>query len=255
VVERTFVTSYVPLLDALSRGIADERARPVLDAWSKSFEKSYAEAFDALRVRGKRPTMVLDVPDLALRIGRLHGARAAQLILVDGMRFDLGLRINERLKPLLGQHAALTERLLLWSALPTTTAVQLELIGRGPDGLKEKTDEIASEVPVARGRAATTLRRVRAGQREVLKLDLVENAMSVPGGPLAERLDDLADEAAEALANHLLGLPARTLAVIFADHGFSLENIGAGTSAARSGGASPEEVLVPAFAWLCGAVH
>lgn len=255
VIERTFVSAYVPLSDALARGVAGEEAAPVALAWAKSFERSYSEAFDALRVRGKRPTMVLDVPDLALRIGRLHGARSAQLILVDGMRFDLGLRVNERLRPLLGQHAALTERLLLWSALPSTTAMQLELIGRGAQGLKEVTGETDSEIPVARGRAATTLRRIRAGQREVLKLDLVESAMSVPGGPLAERLDDLADEAAEALAGHLLKLPPRTLALVFGDHGFTLDPVGGGTSAAHSGGASPEEVLVPAFAWLVGSVH
>lgn len=255
VIERTFVSAYVPLSDALARGVAGEEAAPVALAWAKSFERSYSEAFDALRVRGKRPTMVLDVPDLALRIGRLHGARSAQLILVDGMRFDLGLRVNERLRPLLGQHAALTERLLLWSALPSTTAMQLELIGRGAQGLKELTGETDSEIPVARGRSATTLRRIRAGQREVLKLDLVESAMSVPGGPLAERLDDLADEAAEALAAHLLRLPPRTLALVFGDHGFTLDPVGGGTSAAHSGGASPEEVLVPAFAWLVGSVH
>jgi len=255
VVERTFVSAYVPLTDALARGVAGDEAVPAAATWAKSFERSYSEAFDALRVRGKRPTMVLDVPDLALRIGRLHGARSAQLILVDGMRFDLGLRINERMRPLLGQHAALTERLLLWSALPSTTAMQLELIGRGPQGLRELTEQTDSEVPVARGRAAATFRRIRAGQREVLKLDLVESAMSVPGGPLAERLDDLADEAAEALAGHLLRLPPRTLALVFGDHGFTLEPVGGGTGAARSGGASPEEVLVPAFAWLVGSVH
>ncbi|MCC6666367.1 MAG: hypothetical protein IT375_21620 [Polyangiaceae bacterium] len=255
VIERTFVSAYVPLTDALARGVAGEEAEPVALAWAKSFAKSYSEAFDALRVRGKRPTMVLDVPDLALRIGRLHGARSAQLVLVDGMRFDLGVRVNERLKSLLGQHAALTERLLLWSALPSTTAMQLELIGRGAQGLKEVTEQTDSEIPVARGRSAATLRRIRAGQREVLKLDLVESAMSVPGGPLAERLDDLADEAAEALAAHLLRLPPRTLAVVFGDHGFTLDQVGGGTSAGHSGGASPEEVLVPAFAWLVGAVH
>ncbi len=255
VVERTFVSAYVPLTDALARGLAGAEAEPIADAWAKSFARSYSEAFDALRLRGKRPTMVLDIPDLAMRIGRLHGARSAQLILVDGMRFDLGLRVNERLRPLLGQRAALTERLLLWSALPTTTAMQLELIGRGPQGLKEVTEQTDSEIPVARGRAAATLRRIRAGHREVLKLDLIESAMSVPGGPLAERLDDLADEAAEALAGHLLRLPPRTLALVFGDHGFSLDQVGGGTSAGRSGGASPEEVLVPAFAWLVGAVH
>jgi hypothetical protein len=255
VIERTFVSAFVPLCDALSRGIASESAAPIVELWSKSFEKSYSEAFDALKMRGKRPTMVLDVPDIALRIGRLHGARAVQLILVDGLRFDLGMRVNERLKILLGRHAALTERLLLWSALPSTTANQLELIGRGAQGLREIGDQADSEVPVARGRAATTLRRIRAGHREVLKLDLVESALSVPGAPLAERFDCLADETAEALANHILKLAPRTLALVFGDHGFTLEPMNGGTAAGKSGGASPEEVLVPAFAWLVGAVH
>ncbi|HEY1534315.1 MAG TPA: hypothetical protein VGF76_09860, partial [Polyangiaceae bacterium] len=93
VVERMFVTSYVPLCDAVARGIAGPEAKKTLDTWSASFEQSYKEAFDALRVRGKRPTMVLDVPELALRMGRLHGARSVQLVLVDGLRFDLGLRV------------------------------------------------------------------------------------------------------------------------------------------------------------------
>lgn len=255
VIERTFVSAFVPLSDARSRGIAGESADAIIEAWSSSFAKSYSEAFDALKMRGKRPTMVLDVPEIALRIGRLHGARAVQLILVDGLRFDLGMRVNERLKVLLGRHAALTERLLLWSALPSRTANQLELIGRGAQGLREIGDGADSEVPVARGRAATTLRRVRAGHREVLKLDLVESALSVPGAPVAERFDCLADETAEALANHILKLAPRTLALVFGDHGFTLDPMNGGTSAGKSGGASPEEVLVPAFAWLVGAVH
>lgn len=254
-IERMFVSAYVPLADAVARGIAGAEAEPVLEAWADSFEKSYAEAFDALRVRGKRPSMVLDVPDIGLRVGRLHGARAVQLILVDGMRFDLGLRVNERLKLLVGQRAALTERLLLWSALPSTTELQVELIGRGPSGLREITDAAQTEIPVARGRAATTLRRIRAGHRELYKLDVVESALSVPGGPVAARLDALADETAEVLANHLINQPPRTLSLIFGDHGFVVDPMGTGTTAGSSGGASPDEVLVPAFAWLVGAVH
>ena len=39
------------------------------------------------------------------------------------------------------------------------------------------------------------------------------------------------------------------------DHGFLIDSLDSGTSAARHGGASPEEVLVPAFAWLVGNVH
>ena len=256
VVERMFVTSYVPLCDAFARGIAAPEAKKTLDTWSASFEQSYKEAFDALRVRGKRPTMVLDVPELALRMGRLHGARSVQLVLVDGLRFDLGLRVEQRLRTLLGQSAALTERLLLWSALPATTAVQLELIGRGPEALREFTGNAESEVPVARGRMATTLRRIKAGHRELLKLDVVESRVSEPGGGSeTTRLDDLADDTARALGSYMKRLPSRTLVMVFGDHGFVLDPLGGGTTRARHGGASPEEVLVPAYAWLVGGVH
>jgi hypothetical protein len=254
-VERMFVTNYVPLCDALARGIAGPEAKKTLDTWSSSFEQSYKEAFDALRVRGKRPTMVLDVPELALRMGRLHGARSVQLVLVDGLRFDLGLRVEQRLRALLGQSAALTERLLLWSALPATTAVQLELIGRGAEALRDFTGSVDSEVPVARGRMATTLRRIKAGHRELLKLDVVESRVSEPDGEEITRLDDLADETARALGSYMKRLPARTLVMVFGDHGFCLDPRGGGTTRARHGGASPEEVLVPAFAWLVGGVH
>ena len=254
-VERMFVTSYVPLCDAFARGIASPEAKRTLDTWAASFEQSYKEAFDALRVRGKRPTMVLDVPELAQRMGRLHGARAVQLVLVDGLRFDLGLRVEQRLRALLGQSAALTERLLLWSALPATTATQLELIGRGAEALRDFTGNADSEVPVARGRMATTLRRIKAGYRELLKLDVVESRMSEPDGEEISRLDSLADETARALGSYMKRLPARTLVMVFGDHGFTLAPRGGGTTRARHGGASPEEVLVPAFAWLVGGVH
>lgn len=256
VVERMFVTSYVPLCDAVARGIAGPEAKRTLDTWAASFEQSYKEAFDALRVRGKRPTMVLDVPELAMRMGRLHGARSVQLLLVDGLRFDLGLRVEQRLRALLGQSAALTERLLLWSALPATTSVQLELIGRGPEALREFTGNVENEVPVARGRMASTIRRIKAGHRELLKLDIVESRMSEPAdGSEVERLDLLADETARALGSYMKRLPSRTLVMVFGDHGFVLDPRGGGTTRARHGGAAPEEVLVPAYAWLVGGVH
>jgi len=76
-----------------------------------------------------------------------------------------------------------------------------------------------------------------------------------PGGDEAARLDDLADELAEVLSAQLARLPARTLAIVFGDHGFKLDALESGTTSAKSGGASPEEVLVPAFAWLVGGVH
>ncbi|MES1183517.1 MAG: hypothetical protein ABUL60_06860 [Myxococcales bacterium] len=255
VIERMFVSAYVPLADALARGIGDPSARQVLTTWATSFEQSYREAFAALRVRGKRPSMVLDIPEIALRIGRLHGARRVELIAVDGMRFDLGLRVEQRVRWRMAQEIALTERLLLWSALPSTTDVQLELLGRGPEALKTWTGEVSSEIPVARGNNARTLRRVKVGHRDLLKLDLVEARLMEPGDHEAARLDDLADELAEVLSAQLARLPARTLAIVFGDHGFKLDAMDSGTTSAKSGGASPEEVLVPAFAWLVGGVH
>ncbi|HXK18446.1 MAG TPA: hypothetical protein VNG33_11620, partial [Polyangiaceae bacterium] len=255
VIERMFVSAYVPLADAVARGIGDASARQVLATWAMSFEQSYREAFAALRVRGKRPSMVLDIPDIALRIGRLHGARRVELIAVDGMRFDLGLRVEQRVRWRMAQEVALTERLLLWSALPSTTAVQLELLGRGPEALKSWTGEVSSEIPVARGQNARTPRRVKVGHRDLLKLDLVEARLMEPGDHEAARLDDLADELAEVLSAQLARLPARTLAIVFGDHGFKLDAMESGTTSAKSGGASPEEVLVPAFAWLVGGVH
>jgi hypothetical protein len=256
-VERMFVKSYVPLHDAMCRGIAPRaEVEPVLDTWGRSFDHSYRSAFDALRLRGKRPTMVLDVPDVAHRIGRLHGARAVQLLLVDGLRFDLGLRVEDAIRNELRHEVALTERLLLWSALPSDTRSQLELIGRGPQGLADFAGPAAdSEVPVARGRMARLARRIKAGHRELLKLDVVEASLSEPGAAEAERLDLLAREVTGCLIDVVATMPPRTLLFVFGDHGFLLDEQGTGTGAARHGGARPEEVLVPAFAWLVGGVQ
>jgi hypothetical protein len=96
---------------------------------------------------------------------------------------------------------------------------------------------------------------VKVGHRDLLKLDLVEARLAEPGDHEAARLDDLADELAEVLSAQLARLPARTLAIVFGDHGFQLDAMDCGTTSAKSGGASPEEVLVPAFAWLVGGVH
>ena len=85
--------------------------------------------------------------------------------------------------------------------------------------------------------------------------DVVEATLAEPGPPLVERLDQLADETAECVANHFLRLPPRTLVMLFGDHGFQLPKLDDGTARAHSGGASPEEVLVPGYGWLVGDVH
>lgn len=253
-IERLFTSRYVPLRDLFARGGGDDEARASVENWATSFSRSYSEAFNALRVTGKRPTMVLDVPEFANRLARLHGARSTQLVLVDSMRFDLGQRVHERMRRALGADAACAERLLLWSALPTNTASQLELLARGPEGLALH-EPAEREEQFARGRGLTTLRRVKVGPRDLLKLDVIEAKLRESGPPIPERFDALADEAAEALVGHARLLQPRTLMFVFGDHGFQIEGDENGSGPSTQGGASPEEVLVPGFAWIIGGVH
>ena len=256
-IERLFAVRYMPLVGAVSRGEGDAAVRGVVDAWRTSFEHSYREAFSALRVTGKRPPMVFDAPDIAARIARLNGARATKLVLVDAMRFDVGERVGERLKERLAGRAVCVERMLLWAALPTTTQTQLALLARGPDALRDAEPPSEPDPEIVRGRAVSTLRRDRVGSREVMKLDLVEARLRSSGPGYDERLDALADEVAPILVKYIETLPPRTLFFLFGDHGFRLPSSpdGRATGPATQGGVSPEEVLVPAQAWLVGGVH
>lgn len=252
-VERMFVERYVPLSDAELHGEADDFQRGARHEWAGSFAKSYADAWSALRVSGKRPQMVMDAPALASATARLHGARAVELFLVDGMRYDLGCMVHDRLRTLVAGLATCADRTLLWSALPSTTASQLDSLARGPEALMGHGIPDDDSV-VVRGRAVSVPRRIRVGNREIMKLDLVEARLRELGPPLPERFASLADEIATAVARHIETLPPRTLAFVFGDHGFLIDGTRKSSGPARQGGSSPDEVLVPAFSWLTGGV-
>ncbi|MFO0586330.1 MAG: hypothetical protein U0441_02260 [Polyangiaceae bacterium] len=257
VIEQLFMTRYVPLVGALARGEADGAVRSVVDGWSQAFEHSYVDAFSAMRVTNKRPMMTFDAPEIATRIARLNGARGVKLLLVDSMSYDLGERVSAELRARSSANGVCVDRMLLWSALPTTTSMQTALLSRGPDALRDVEPPSEPEPEIARGRAIATLRRERLGTREVMKLDLVEARLRNAGPAYEERLDGIADEVAMVVARYLESLPARTLLFVFGDHGFKLPKSDGGrtTGPATQGGASPEEVLVPAYAWLAGGVH
>jgi hypothetical protein len=68
-------------------------------------------------------------------------------------------------------------------------------------------------------------------------------------------MEAVAEEVTEVVARFLDALPPRTLVLVFGDHGFRIAPLGDGTSPTTQGGSSPEEVLVPAHAWLVGGVH
>jgi len=250
--ERLFAESYMPLANAVSAGLEDPRARAAQDDFRSTFTKGYSDAFQTFAATSKRPRMVLDVHDLAARIARLHGARSARLLLVDAMRWDLTRLVEERVVSKLGSRAALTDELVLWSALPTTTLRQLETIARGVEALRAPAQiDPDSEAEAPRGRTAEYVRRLRVGPRELHKLDLVQARLHGLREGALEALPDLAERAADVIARHAETLAPRTLLFVFGDHGFVIDRNGA----AVQGGASPEEVLVGAFALLVGDVH
>ncbi|MBI5531422.1 MAG: hypothetical protein HY898_01825 [Deltaproteobacteria bacterium] len=256
IVEKLFIDRYVPLSQAVSRGEAELRARQALQRFAKSFEKSYREAFAAAKVTRRRPPMVFDVPQIAARAARLHGARNVVLLLVDAMRFDVGARVQQLLREELTPDAVCTEQVLLWAALPTVTSVQVELLARGPQGLSEPLDADADhDLIVPRGKAASTIRRLRAGGREIHKLDVVQSMLCEAGPREPERIEELARAALGPIAKFARGLQARTLLFIFGDHGFELPVADKGTGPAKQGGGSPEQVLMPGHAWLIGGIH
>jgi hypothetical protein len=250
VLEKLFTESYTPLANALACGLDDARARHAHDEFGATFAKGYMDAFPTLSATAKRPRMVFDMHDIAARIGRLHGARSTRVLVVDAMRWDVSRMIEERVVARLGSQASLTEELVLWSALPTTTPRQLETIARGVEALRSPAAvDVEGEPP--RGRTAEYVRRMRVGPREIHKLDVVEARVQSARGTVLHDLPEIAEAAGEAIARHAETCPPRTLLLVTGDHGFALDRDGS----ARQGGASPEEVLVGAFALLIGDVH
>ncbi len=246
--ERLFTNAYMPLANAVDRGLGERRAHAARDEFRRTFARAYSEALPTFALTGKRPRMVLDAFDVAAKMARAHGARVAQVLLVDGMRFDLAAQIAARTAELLEGRAQLADRVTLFSALPSSTPRQLESLARGVEALRSAFDERDPE-PM-RGRTADTVRRVRLGSRDLYKLDVVETTLAAADDRAIEVLDDVAEDAARAIAKHAGGQNARTLLFVLGDHGFRFDN-----GAALHGSASPEEVIVSGHAFLIGDLH
>ena len=156
----------------------------------------------------------------------------------------------------MAERAVCVEEPLLWSALPTVTPQQMHLLSRGARGLSDDGPQSERDAVIHREGSVTTLRRVRIGPRDLVKLDVAEARLREAGPAYAQRFDQLADEIASVIASFSDSLQPRTLLFVFGDHGFHLplESLSS-TGPAEQGGATPEEVLVGAQAWLVGNVH
>jgi hypothetical protein len=195
----------------------------------------------------------MDAFDLASKQARLHNARTSHVLVVDALRYDLGILVRDGIAERAAGLAALTSESLLWSALPSTTFRQLETLARGMDALRAPAAE--ESVDSLRGLRAETVRRLRVGSRELYKLDVVpgllEGLEPTSNAQLAAAFAGIAQHVVEGLLRHMATLPPRTLLLVVGDHGFCVDRGGQITS----GGASPEEVLVPSFAYLIADLH
>lgn len=243
-VEKAFVTAYLPLRREIAAGNAPEDMRAALEIWAEGFAQSYASAFRSLASRTKRPRMVRDVIELGIAWLNQSRARQCQLLMVDGMRFDLGQLLNERLERDLAGSAVCVDHTLLWAALPSNAESQQlgvqRAIRRGP----ERRSDDASDP----GRIET----LRAGTRELFRLDHIGRDLTKPGEVEAQRLERLAESLARVVVPWMRAQPPETLVIVFGDHGFHWQASPTGTSPASQGGALPEQVLTPASGWLLG---
>jgi hypothetical protein len=247
--ERLFAQSYLPLANAIAAGVSDPDATDAAEEFRRTFSRAYSEACPTFPLTAKRPKMVLDAHDIAARMARQHGARTTHLLLVSSMRWDIGARMREALGRAMTGRGQIVGETSLFAALPTTTWRQLEGIARGLESLRNPAEH-RDEDPV-RGRTAEIVRRVRVGPRDVYKLDWVDAAVRASPGRLIDDLPAIAAECSDIVAKHALSLQPRTLLLVFGDHGFSIDAEGLATW----GGASPEEVIVPAFGVLVGELH
>ncbi len=243
--EKLFAESYVPLANALALGLTDPRALRAYEEFRRSFERSYTDAFATFGATNRRPRLVMDAFDLAMKNARAMHARSAHVLVVDSLRFDLGGQVRDALAKETTGIASLVHDTVVWSALPTTTMRQLETLARGVDALRAPGEE--DHADSLRGRASESVRRLRIGSREIYKLDLIPSMLDGTHDATAA-MPHIASATAEAIARHISTLPPRTLLFVVGDHGFTIDRRGA----ASSGGASPEEVLVPATSWLVG---
>jgi hypothetical protein len=241
-VERAFVTAYVPLCREVARGGAPSETQCVAESWAEGFAQSYAAAFKTLERQARRPKMVRDVIELSSRwLGR-YGAKRCQILLVDGLRFDLGQLLNESIERELRGAAVCADQTLLWAALPSNGRSQQlpgarDAGGRAPE----------------RGMAGTEIEELSVGSRSLFRLDRLAGELARAGEPEAERLGRLADQLARSIVPWMQRQPRDTLVVLFGDHGFHWQSSPRGTSPAQCGGALPEQVLVPASGWILGA--
>ena len=145
-----------------------------------------------------RPTMIEDIPSLASRLRKVPAHDQVRYLLMDGMRWDLWVRIREEF---FGAHPDLFRVVRegsLWSNRPTVTQPQL-----------------------ARFETAFRTRFPDTPVEEMLvKASEIDEKIHSERGPLPHLFSNVITTLELDLFFRLKGLPRNTLLMVFSDHGF-----------------------------------
>lgn len=240
-VERAFSEAYVPLHHEVAAGHAPEESAESLRRWGEDFAQSYSAAFDQMQRHSRRPRMVMDIANLAARWAEHHRVARCELLVVSGMRFDLGELLRANLSRSLSDHALCIETSVLWAALPSNSRSQpLE------QGHDSRSARAFSPVAPEPGHMSSPPQRLH-------RLDTLDQELALSGEAAEARLERLSTSLEGEITPWMKDRKPGTLVVVFGDHGFSLERAKDGTGPAAIGGALPEQVLVPAAGWIVGA--
>jgi hypothetical protein len=212
---------HLSILEGLSaeRGVdlGTERAKSLateeLERWEGSFSEILrrVDAANVLRIETLGPGWVH---------GMVASFKPAEVlwILVDGMRWDVWRYLREHFLPEVPGDYRIVGECLTWARLPTDTATQLEHL-RSPLGSTAlvETEKVVSREDYLRRRSAAG---AGATTGLVVKLDFIDHKVHT----FRETLYEFYREARIGAEIHLRGLlealPARSIAVVFADHGF-----------------------------------
>ncbi len=247
--ESLFVSNLAPLpalIERLGETLARSGTRPphFLREEEKTLGTRVAQVVEDLRGfyrksllvwergEGPRPTMIEDIPTLVSRKRQVpdHGQR--QYLLMDGMRWDLWETIKTDFFGKMPNLFRLVREGAIWAHQPTNTSSQLPRL---------------EEAFLAAGGDMEE-------QHPLWKLSGIDEKIHSEKGPLAHLFGNVVNYLEIDWLHRLRRLPARTLLILFSDHGF-VENPAFDPSAKYEsaryihGKDSPFEVIVP-WAWV-----
>jgi hypothetical protein len=238
-----------------------------LDRIAGEFERFYLDSLPRAGERGAgRPARMEDV------FGELRGKyehklhpSEVRIVLMDGMRWDVWHRIKKNVLPGLRATYRVVDEVLLWSAYPTTTKVQLDKAGLLPPEEVSKAAEARQDYRPSYGSRETGARLGTAKPDRLLpgfmplvgpagewveRLNLVDDKVHESTLDLLALLGEIELHCRRTLAILLEEAPRGCLVFLFSDHGFREDARWKPSARHRRaryhhGGASPWEVITP----------